>query len=39
MHLLSRRDIQAILSDAGIADYRILSNRICGFAVDFVILF
>lgn len=39
MHLLSLNDMKSLLTDAGVANFRILKNRLAGFAIDFVILF
>lgn len=40
MHLLSLRDLRALLADAGIRDYVIVPNRLFGFLIiDFVVLF
>jgi SAM-dependent methyltransferase len=38
MHLLSERDLWSRLSQAGIADYRLVRNRVLGFTMDFVVL-
>ncbi|MCM8813529.1 MAG: class I SAM-dependent methyltransferase [Candidatus Omnitrophica bacterium] len=39
MHLLSLNDIKLLLADAGIAEFKVIKNRIAGIAMDFVILF
>jgi SAM-dependent methyltransferase len=39
MHPLSHYDIKTLLADAGIADYKIISNRFVGITMDFVVLF
>ncbi len=38
MRLLSYRDIISLLKEAGITDYTIIRNRLCGFTLDFVIM-
>lgn len=38
MNLLSIADAKQLLKEAGISDYRIYSNRLAGFTMDFVIV-
>ena len=37
MHLLTHRGLQRVLSAAGIRDYRIFRNRMCGWTMDFAV--
>ena len=37
MHLLTRRELQRVLSAAGIAAYRLFQNRVCGWTMDFAV--
>jgi SAM-dependent methyltransferase len=39
MRLLSYSDIESLLADSGVVDYRILKNMLGGFPLDFVVLF
>lgn len=39
MRLLSAADLRSLLSDAGIAHYRVIRNRFLAFTMDFVVLF
>lgn len=38
MHLLSERQLTEMLDEAGIVDYRIIRNRLCGVTLDFVVM-
>jgi SAM-dependent methyltransferase len=39
MHLLSHNDIKTLLADAGVAEYKIINNRLGGITMDFIVLF
>lgn len=39
MHLLAQNEIKSLLAEAGIANFKIIKNRIAGFVLDFVIIF
>ena len=39
MNPLSARRLRMLLSKAGINDYTIVGNKVCGFTVDFVVVF
>jgi hypothetical protein len=39
MDLLSIKDLRSLLAAAGIAEYRIVRNRLMGFTLDFVVIF
>lgn len=39
MNLLSKRELQSILKEAEIEGYKIISNRLFGFVLDFVVIF
>jgi hypothetical protein len=37
MHLLSHRELRRVLQAAGIRNYRLFRNRICGWTMDFAV--
>ena len=39
MNLLGIRDAKALMKESGIDEYRIVRNRLCGFTMDFVMIF
>lgn len=39
MNLLKRRELSRLLEESGIVKYRIIANRLFGFALDFIIIF
>jgi SAM-dependent methyltransferase len=39
MYLLSLGELKALLSRAGISDYKIFRNRLAGFTMDYVVIF
>ena len=39
MHLLSYNQIGTLFADAGVSEYKIISNRLAGFVLDYVVVF